>query len=51
LNLVVVAISFKGHRHDVVSISCTLIKRINDIDVPDREVAIKVGVIYLERLL
>jgi uncharacterized protein (DUF362 family) len=44
----VAAINLKEYRHDAVRSACDLIGGIDDIDVPNREVAIKVGVFYPE---
>jgi len=48
LNAVVAAIDLKKNRTDAVREACDLIGGIDDIDVPNREVAIKVGVFYPE---
>jgi len=44
LNAVVAAVNLREHKQDAVRRACDLIGGIEDIDVPNREVAIKVGV-------
>jgi len=44
LNAVVAAVNLREHKRDAVKEACNLIGGIEDIDVPEREVAIKVGV-------
>jgi uncharacterized protein (DUF362 family) len=48
VNSIVAAVNLREHRHDAVKSACDLIGGIGDIDVPDREIAIKVGVFYPE---
>ena len=44
MNAVVAAVNLREHKRDAVKEACNLIGGIEDIDVPEREVAIKVGV-------
>jgi uncharacterized protein (DUF362 family) len=48
VNSIVAAVNLKKHKHDAVKTACDLVGGIGDIDVPDREVVIKVGVFYPE---
>lgn len=48
MNAVVAAVDIKRHKQDAVKYACDLIGGIDDIDVSDREVVIKVGVFYPE---
>jgi uncharacterized protein (DUF362 family) len=46
LNTVVAAVDIRKYKQDAVKYACDLIGGISDIDVPNREVVIKVGVFY-----
>jgi uncharacterized protein (DUF362 family) len=48
VNSVVAAVNLKESGRDAVKIACDLIGGIDDIDMPNREVTIKVGVFYPE---
>ncbi len=48
MNAVVAAVDLRKHKHDAVKYACDLIGGIEDIDVSNREVVIKVGVFYPE---
>jgi uncharacterized protein (DUF362 family) len=48
LNATVAAVDLREHKQDSVKYACNLIGGIDDIDVSDREVIIKVGVFYHE---
>ncbi len=48
MNAVVAAVDIKKHKQDAVKHACDLIGGIEDIDVSDREVVVKVGVFYPE---
>ncbi|TFG07618.1 DUF362 domain-containing protein [Candidatus Thorarchaeota archaeon] len=48
LNATVAAVNIRRHRQNAVKYACDLIGGIDDIDVSDREVVIKVGVFYPE---
>ncbi|MFW9887359.1 MAG: DUF362 domain-containing protein [Candidatus Thorarchaeota archaeon] len=46
MNAIVAAVDIGKHKQDSVRHACALLGGIDDIDVPNREVAIKVGVYY-----
>ncbi|MFX1273364.1 MAG: hypothetical protein ACFFAX_16925, partial [Promethearchaeota archaeon] len=48
MNAIVAAVDIRNHKQDSVRHACDLIGGIDDIDVSNREVAIKVGVFYPE---
>jgi uncharacterized protein (DUF362 family) len=48
LNATVAVVDLRKHKEDAVRHACDLLGGIDDIDVPDREVVVKVGVFYPE---
>ncbi|MFW9967259.1 MAG: DUF362 domain-containing protein [Candidatus Thorarchaeota archaeon] len=48
MNAIVAAVDLREHKQDAVKYACDLIGGIDDIDVSDSEVVIKVGVFYPE---